>query len=405
MKRTKLMTLFVILTGVLLLSGCANNTQHKIATAGDELFEPQYIKAKILEIKELIPENPEEGTPYETQIISVQIIGGEFDGQKLNIEHITNDFTPFSIHVEPQDEVVLMAEVEEGQLVNAYIESHARDKQLKALLFVFTGVLILLGKLKGLKSVITLGFTVIAILNVLLPLILQGYNPIILGVLVSAIVTTFTLILVSGANRKTLSAIIGTTGGVIIAGLIAVKVGTAAKLTGFSSEESVMLMFIPQETTFDFRGLLFAGIIIGALGAVMDVSMSIASAMDEIKQVSPNISRQSLIQSGMNVGRDLMGTMSNTLILAYTSGSLPLLLLFSAYKTPLIRIVSLELIATEIIRALAGSLGLIMAIPISAIASGYILSSGKGKRNSTAPRHSRSRSSRNEEQIQTGCRP
>lgn len=165
-----------------------------------------------------------------------------------------------------------------------------------------------------------------------------------------------------------------------------------------------MLMFIPQQTGFDFRGLLFAGIIIGALGAVMDVSMSISSAMDEIKQVSPGLPRRALIQSGMNVGSDLMGTMSNTLILAYTSGSLPMLLLFFAYDTPLIKIVNLEFIATEIVRALAGSLGLIMAIPITAVAGGYILTGKEDKK--TAPRdRSRSRSRYEKDRIGPSLEP
>src|SRR5690606_9181679 len=110
-------------------------------------------------------------------------------------------------------------------------------------------------------------------------------------------------------------------------------VGNAIHLTGLSAQESQMLMYIPQSIEFDFRGLLFAGIIIGALGAVMDVAMSISSAMEEIKGKNPNLDSKELVKSGLAVGKDVMGTMSNTLILAYTGSAVPLLLLFMAYES------------------------------------------------------------------------
>jgi len=142
-----------------------------------------------------------------------------------------------------------------------------------------------------------------------------------------------------------------------------------AKLTGFGDDESQMLMYIPQNVTFDFRGLLFAGILIGTMGATMDVGMSIASAMHEIKENSPNIKTSALFRAGMNVGRDAMATMSNTLILAYAGGSLHMMLLLMAYQTPFTHIINWDMIASEILRSLAGSIGIIFAIPITALAS------------------------------------
>ena len=129
---------------------------------------------------------------------------------------------------------------------------------------------------------------------------------------------------------KTLAAIIGTPGGLICAGVIAQIVGEMAKLTGLGDEESQMLMFIPQDISFDYKGLLFAGILIGALGAAMDVGMSLSSAMFEIKEINPEIKKSDLLKAGMNIGRDMIATMSSTLILAYTGGSLQLMLLYGA---------------------------------------------------------------------------
>ena len=126
-----------------------------------------------------------------------------------------------------------------------------------------------------------------------------------------------------------------------------------------------MLAFIPQHRAIDYQGLLFAGIMIGALGAVMDVAMSISSAMWEIIAVSPAIPQKQLMQSGMNIGRDIIGSMSNTLILAYVSTSIPVLLLFILFSNGFTEIINLELLAAEVLRAVAGSVGLICTIPLT----------------------------------------
>ena len=133
-----------------------------------------------------------------------------------------------------------------------------------------------------------------------------------------------------------------------------------------------MLLYIPQGIQFEFKDLLFAGIILGALGAVMDVSVSIASAIEEIYKANRKLSQKELFLSGMNIGKDMMGTMSNTLILAYTGSSIPLLLLFMAYETSIVKIINLDIIATEIVRSLSGSIGLILTIPITAAVSAFL---------------------------------
>jgi uncharacterized membrane protein len=239
--------------------------------------------------------------------------------------------------------------------------------------------LLVLGGLKGLKSFISLVVTGAAVFFIMLPLMLKGYSPIWVAVMVGAGSAAVTLVLVGGVGAKTLAAIIGTSGGVVAAGLLALLFGPAANLTGFASEEMHMLLYIPQNTDFDIRGILFAGMIIGALGAVMDVGMSVASAIQEIKNANPRMGTAALMRSGMNVGRDIMGTMSNTLILAYTGSAVPLLLLFMAYETPYLKIINLDLIATEVVRALTGSIGLILAIPITSFAAALLLGRSSGQ--------------------------
>ncbi|MGI6547517.1 MAG: YibE/F family protein [Bacillota bacterium] len=346
--------------------------------SGDYVEEVQpgvSLRGRVMAIISETEEDFGYGMVMRTQVARVRLASGAWRGQVLEIENVLGGNPAYDIHLAPGDDVLLYTIIENDQIVEAHVESLARDRELLYLVLLFVILLIVVGGWKGVKASLTLAFTVLVVFKVLLPLVLQGYHPILLTILVAAVTTAVTLLAVGGVNRKTVTAITGTLGGVVVAGLLGVLFGSMGKLTGLSGEEAQMLMFIPQGIEFDFRGLLFAGMIIGALGAVMDVAMSIASALEEIKQANPTTSGRSLWRAGMNVGRDIMGTMSNTLILAYTGGSLPLLLLFLAYDTPLVKIVNLDLIATEIIRAVAGSTGLVAAIPITALVGAGILPS------------------------------
>ncbi len=256
--------------------------------------------------------------------------------------------------------------------MDIYVSDHIRSDHIFILLGIFILLIILIGGKQGVKAVITLGLTIFLVLKVLLPLMLKGINPIPISVAISIIITIVTIFIIGGINSKSISAVIGTSSGVIIAGLIAYIVGSKAKLTGFNAEEATMLMYIPQDIDFDFKALLFSGIILGALGAIMDVGMSIASSIEEIHNANKEISGRELFNAGMNVGKDIMGTMTNTLILAYAGSSIPLLLLFMAYEIPMKEIINLDLIATEIVRSLSGSIGLILTIPLTALIAAFL---------------------------------
>jgi uncharacterized membrane protein len=185
--------------------------------------------------------------------------------------------------------------------------------------------------------------------------------------------TATSILLIGGFTKKSLAAIMGTIGGVIVAGIAAQLVIWYAPLTGLSSEEAQILRgsVLVQKPPF-YSGLLAAGMLIGALGVIMDVGISIASAVSEISKADAKMTMKELYDSGMNVGRDIMGTMTNTLILAYTGGALPLLLL--ATQMPSIKLVNLDLFATEVASALSGSLGLVFTIPLTAIVAARVMS-------------------------------
>ncbi len=348
------------------------------ALAQDDADTNAFIKARVISVETIRDDSSVfDESDVESELVTVQLVSAPYRGRVVKSVSIKSGNPAYDFDVKPGDRVIMWAEVCDGDIIEAHVFSPDRGRCLKWLIAGFMVALLIVGGLTGIRTILTLGVTGLAIAYVLLPALIRGYDPIILTVLVSAAVTIVTMAAVGGANRKTLAAIIGTIGGVLVAGLIALVMGSAARLTGFGTEEAALLLYIPQEIQFDFRGLLFSGMIIGALGAVMDVAMSIASAMDEVTLARPRITHDVLLRSGLRVGRDIMGTMSNTLILAYAGGSIPLLLLFAAYGTPMIQIVNFDHIATEVVKAFAGSIGLIAAIPITAVSGSRLLNTAR----------------------------
>ena len=180
-----------------------------------------------------------------------------------------------------------------------------------------------------------------------------------------------------GINKKGYSALLGTISGLIISGIMVLIVGKFANFSGLGAEEAQMLAYVPKFKDLNFQGILYAGIILGALGAIMDVTVSISSSMWEMKQIHSEIKLKELIHSGLNVGKDIMGSMSNTLILAYTGSSIFLILLFQGYNLKFIEIINMDVIASEITRAIAGSIGLVLAIPVTVLISGVMYTDKK----------------------------
>lgn len=336
-------------------------------------FQVLSAKAKVLEVTDkVIEEDSYEldlfGDMHQktVQDVKVRITSGKYKGMTLLI---TNEVSPQfigAIKAKPNDRLVVDIIEEGGFFQSAHIADYQRDWFIYILLTIFVLVLIEIGHLSGIKALASLVLTFILVAKVMLPLILKGYNPILLASGISILVTFATLLIINGANIKTWAAIGGTITGVIVAAFLAILGGRLINLTGLAIDEASVL-WVLTDGSLDFAGLFTAGIIIGSLGAVMDVAMSIASAMTEIAEVNPQLSFRELYASGINVGRDISGTMSNTLILAYTGSSLPLLLLFQANGEQFLKIINMDMIAGEFVRSLAGSIGLMVTIPVTAL--------------------------------------
>ena len=328
-----------------------------------EEYQYELYQAKVLElVNETSYETSEGITTIQTW--KVKITNRNYKGREVTVTKTVGD----TLVVKKGDSVVVRLISEDGGVPEFALHSHDRTIPLIILCSFFILCVLILGRLKGLKALISLAITIVLIIFGLIPLLLLGWSPILLSIATCMLSALLTFAICFGVKKKSVSAFIGVTGGLIIGGITAYIFGVLAKITGFSSGDAQMLQYLPNGNKFDFKGLLFAGIIISASGACHDVAISIGSALTEIKENQPAISDKGLIKSGFNIGKDIMGTMVNTLILAYTGGSLATLLIFIGFGKSFTEIINLESISTEILRAITGSLGLLFAIPITILA-------------------------------------
>jgi len=336
-----------------------------------------YVRAKVLEVisSDLTEEGYIPGVYIGTQELKIEILSGKFKGQKLILTNsrLHGDLV-YDVVAEDGMEIVLAVREREGQSPSIGVDTYARDKVLYILIFLFILVLIGVGRIKGLMALISLVITGLLIAFFMLPLMFKGYSPILLAVITASIVIFLSLMLIGGFNKKSLAAIIGTSAGVVIAGIISLISGRLAHLTGITGEASEQLIYIVSSFPINIKGIMFAGIIISSLGAVMDVGMSIASVIFEIHNKAPELNKAELFKSGMNVGKDIMGTMANTLILAFAGCSLSIMILLMAYNMSYFRAINLNTVSTEIIQGLSGSIGLILTVPITSMVSALFIS-------------------------------
>lgn len=336
--------------------------------------ESEVVKAKVIETKEIYEEQTENMTE-KIQKVEVEILEGKRQGERFEAKYclsydIDNKIVAYELN-KGNTVIVQINEAQEDSETQVIVQDVIRQNYILYMLLAFFLLIILVGRKQGLKAILALVITVALIYMVMISSIYKGYNAILMSILTSFIIIVITFIIISGFNKKSFTAAIGTIGGVAFAGIMAFLFGVLAKLSG-GQEEAIMLSISAQNMTFNFRELLFAGIVIASLGASMDVGMSIASSLDEIKQKDPNITGKELFKSGMNIGGDIIGTMTNTLILAYVGGALNLILLFMASNMNILDIINKETIASEAISAIAGSMGVIFTVPTTAFVYAFI---------------------------------
>lgn len=346
-------------------------------TSEDSYVIVEY-KAKVIQ-KLSVYKSELDGSKY--QKVKVKILdAGEYKDKELEAEYVLQVFDS-SEHKELEvgKTVYVMFDNSSSSTENQklIVKDLDRIPYLITVALIFLVTLLIIGGKQGLKTILSLGITLLAIFYILVPAITHGYSAILMSMIVCAIISIVSLILVGGINKKSIVSIIGTVSGVIMAGILAVVISNLGSITGLSNEDAQMLIYLSRDTYIDVYGMFFASIIIGVVGATMDITMSIASSMNELARTSKNISRSELIKSGLNVGKDSIGTMSNTLILAYVGESLILIILFMLNNSNWVSIVNSDFIASEILRSLCGIIGMISAIPITTFLYGILVNTNK----------------------------
>lgn len=332
-----------------------------------------YVKAKVLETGDITKKTI--GDIEDTvQSVKIEILEGEYETKEFTTDFILSydiEGKILAYELKKGDTVTVQLSVDQNGNVSPSVEGIVRSNYIYIMVAIFLLSIILVGGKKGIKAIVGLIITILAVWFILIKLIFAGYDAILMSIVTCAVIIVLTFIVIGGINKKVVTAAIGTLGGVVSAGIVASIFSHLAELSG-ACEDAIQLSMNMQTATFNFRDLIFAGIVISALGACMDVGMSIASSLDEIKNKTKDISWKELFKSGMNIGRDVIGTMTNTLILAYVGGTLKLILLFMACNMPITEILNKETIVEEIISAIAGSMGVVYTIPITAFVYAFL---------------------------------
>ena len=301
-----------------------------------------------------------------SQTLIVRVKTGRYAGQQMMADNTVGPI--YGAPMAVGDGVTVGLSTYEDGTVRCYVYEFDRFPGLLMVLGAFLLVTVLVGGKVGIKSLVSLGLTVAALIFVLLPLLLQGWPTIPTTFLVSVLVTAATFVILGGVDKKTVCACLGTLAGILLATIFGLMAQSLLRIDGYRQEYAEALLQLRQtgESGIGISGLVTAGVIVSALGAVMDVAMSISSAIQELTRVNDSLTARDLFKSGMNIGRDMVGTMTNTLILAILGSGLTLIVYIYSLGLQPWQLLSSAYMSLEAISAVASSIGVMLAVPLTA---------------------------------------
>ena len=317
------------------------------------------------EVTEILQDNlNSNGTRVGEQKVRVKMLTGARKGEKLDVTSSSGYL--FGAACTVGMKVVVMQSVA-GETTIASVYSQDREWVIYIFALLYLLALCVIGGKQGIKGCLGLIFTFFCVIFVYLPLVYLRFSPFWAAVFICFLTTLVTMYLIGGPTKKTCTATLGTLAGVVLAGLSAWCFSKASGISGYNVSDIETLMTLWNTNRIQVGGLLFSGLLISCLGAVMDVAMSISSAIDEIYKQNTSLTRKELFKAGMRVGRDMMGTDSNTLILAFAGSSVSTLLLDYAYDLPYQQIINSNNIGIAIMQGLAGSFGIVLSVPLTVL--------------------------------------
>lgn len=319
-----------------------------------------------------------------TTIFTCKILDGDYEGETVRAIQTEDAFAPIAEKaVEAGDKIMLLNYPSEEFGVEWVFGSYIRFDTLVIFALFFFALVLLFGHGKGVNTIISLAFTCAAVFMVYIPSILNGFNIYASTLLNCAFISLMSLTLITGWSRKTAATVLGCMFGFLVSSLLSIILSSILNLTGFVDEHSVYLTYLPTATPIDLKAIIFGGVVIGSLGAVIDVSMDISSALFELRRHAKDLPFKSLVKSGISIGRDIIGTMANTLVLAYIGSALSTVLLLTTYAVSLHELLNREMIIAELLQALVGSTAILLTIPLTSIVCGLIYSKKEQANTST----------------------
>ena len=311
------------------------------------------------------------------QTCTLELLGGRFKGQTATGVNMLNGSLEQDKIFAPGDKAMVVVSYQGDEILSVTMTDHYRLSKEVLLAAIFAVFLILFAGRTGVRAIVSFVMTVLMLWKVLVPLYLKGYNPIFMGLAVTLVLTLFIIALVYGFDRRCAAAVSGAFLGVLVTCVLGVIFTDLFQIHGAVMSYSESLLYAGFQD-LSLTQIFMASIFIGSSGAVMDLAVDITSAVHEVVEKRPDLSRWEAVRSGMNVGRAAMGTMTTTLLLAYSGGYVALLMVFMAQGTPLYNILNYKYVASEIIHTVVGSFGLVTVAPLTALTSGFLLAGRKG---------------------------
>lgn len=311
-----------------------------------------------------------------------RILDGDNEGEIVDALQMLDQTSSInSPDLKTGDKIYLYKHESEEELI-WYADQYDRAHYLIVLGVIFVGFVIIFGRIKGVNTIIALVFTCLSVFCVYVPAILKGHNVYLWSIITCLYIGISTLLIVQGTTKKSFASMIGCLSGTAVAGILTFIMSKVLSLTGVLNEESLYIYYMNAENPIDLRAIIFGSIVVGAIGAIMDVSIDIASSLNEVVNASANPQFNDIIKAGFEIGRDIIGTMANTLVLAYIGSSLCCTLLIASYSGSITYLINREAIIVEILQALAGSIGIFFTIPLTTYISAFLyLDCYKNKKN------------------------
>lgn len=377
-----LLRLFIMAAVLTALAVCAvlvnRPAEGEVPTSASQMVFERAVVTAVLSDDAVPDYEYAEGKRVGTQELEIRVQTGI---HKNEIMSLTNYMSAmFNVDLEKGDSIIIRILTDEDGACYASLFNYNRGAVLGGLVLLFAVLLAVLGGKKGAGALLGLLFTLACVWFLLIPCLIRGIPAVPVTVAAVAVTAAGALILLNGFSEKTLCAVLGCVIGVVAAGAIAAAAGSLTPMDGFNMPEAENLILYGADKGLKVRGLLVCGVLISALGAVMDVALGIASAVWELREQNASMTAGQLFRSGMHIGRDAMGTMANTLILAFAGSSLNMLILVQTYDIPFLQLVNTDYICIEIIQSIAGSMGILLTVPIVAFISARMMARGKLRR-------------------------